>query len=100
MSHDTTSPAAVGDSTEQLVNRIGHLTRQMREGMRELGLDKGIARAAEAIPNARDRLSYVAQMTERAAERALNAIDVAQPIQDNLSKQAITLSQRWDVWFA
>ncbi len=100
MAHDTTSPAAVGDSTEQLVNRIGHLTRQMREGMRELGLDKGIARAAEAIPNARDRLSYVAQMTERAAERALNAIDVAQPIQDNLSKQAITLSQRWDVWFA
>lgn len=100
MAHDTTSPATVGDSTEQLVNRIGHLTRQMREGMRELGLDKGIARAAEAIPNARDRLSYVAQMTERAAERALNAIDVAQPIQDNLSKQAINLSQRWDVWFA
>lgn len=100
MAHDTTSPATVGDSTEQLVNRIGHLTRQMREGMRELGLDKGIARAAEAIPNARDRLSYVAQMTERAAERALNAIDVAQPIQDNLSKQAISLSQRWDVWFA
>lgn len=99
MAHDTTSPAPVGDSTEQLVNRIGHLTRQMREGMRELGLDKGIARAAEAIPNARDRLSYVAQMTERAAERALNAIDVAQPIQDNLSKQAISLSQRWDVWF-
>jgi chemotaxis protein CheZ len=74
------------DSAEQLVNRIGHLTRQMREGMRELGLDKSIARAAEAIPDARDRLSYVAQMTERAAERALNAIDVAQPIQDNLSK--------------
>lgn len=88
-----------GDSAEQLVNRIGHLTRQMREGMRELGLDKGIARAAEAIPDARDRLSYVAQMTERAAERALNAIDVAQPIQENLSKQAVQLGKRWDVWF-
>lgn len=100
MPHDTNSHAPVGDSTEQLVNRIGHLTRQMREGMRELGLDKGIARAAEAIPNTRDRLSYVAQMTERAAERALNAIDVAQPIQDGLSKEAVSLSQRWDVWFA
>jgi chemotaxis protein CheZ len=41
----------------------------------------------------------VAQMTERAAERALNAIDVAQPIQDNLSKQAVALGKRWDVWF-
>lgn len=90
---------STGNSAEELVNRIGHLTRQMREGMRELGLDKSIARAAEAIPDARDRLSYVAQMTERAAERALNAIDVAQPIQDNLSKQAVALGKRWDVWF-
>lgn len=90
----------VGDSAEQLVNRIGHLTRQMREGMRELGLDKSIAKAAEAIPDARDRLGYVAQMTERAADRALNAVDVAQPIQDTLSRQAQALTQRWDVWFA
>ena len=97
--HPTLHAASAGNSAEQLVNRIGHLTRQMREGMRELGLDKSIARAAEAIPDARDRLSYVAQMTERAAERALNAIDVAQPIQDNLSKQAVALGKRWDVWF-
>jgi chemotaxis protein CheZ len=83
-----------------LVNRIGHLTRQMHESMRELGLDRGIAEATEAIPNARDRLSYVAHMTERAAERALNAIDVAQPIQERLSKQADSLGQRWDAWFA
>ncbi len=90
----------VGDSAEQLVNRIGQLTRQMREGMRELGLDKSIAKAAEAIPDARDRLSYVAQMTERAADRALNAVDVAQPIQDKLSRQAQALTQRWEAWFA
>lgn len=100
MTQEASSSVAVGDSAEQLVNRIGQLTRQMREGIRELGLDKSIARAAEAIPNARDRLSYVAQMTERAAERALNAIDVAQPIQDQLSRQANGLTQRWDVWFA
>jgi len=89
----------VPDSAEQLINRIGHLTRQMHESIRELGLDKGIAKAAEAIPDARNRLGYIAQMTERAAERALNAIDVAQPIQDGLSSQAKALSQRWDAWF-
>ena len=100
MTQDVLSKPAAGDSAEQLVNRIGHLTRQMHESMRELGLDKGIVKAAEAIPNARDRLSYVAQMTERAAERALNAIDVAQPIQDGLTKQANGLAQRWAVWFA
>lgn len=91
---------SVGDSAEQLVNRIGQLTRQMLESMRELGLDKGIAMAAEAIPDARHRLGYVAQMTERAAERALNAIDIAQPIQEDLARQAHALTERWNLWFS
>lgn len=100
MAPEQLASAVVGDSAEQLVNRIGQLTRQMRESMRELGLDKGIAMAAQAIPDAQDRLSYVAQMTERAAERALNAIDIAQPIQENLSRQANVLTERWDLWFS
>lgn len=88
------------DSAEQLLARIGNLTRQMHEGLRELGLDKGIARAAEAIPDARERLAYVARMTEQAADRALNAIDVAQPLQEALGRDALALTQRWDGWFA
>jgi|688.fasta_scaffold151673_2 chemotaxis protein CheZ len=99
MPQKNASGVPVADSAEQLVHRIGQLTRQMRESIRELGLDKGIAKAAEAIPDARDRLGYIAQMTERAAERALNAIDVAQPIQDNLASQAKGLTERWDAWF-
>ena len=100
MAQEALSNPIVGDSAEQLVNRIGPLARQMREGMRELGLDKGIARVTEAIPDARERLNYVAQMTERAAERALNAVDIAQPIQENLSRQASGLTERWDAWFS
>ncbi|APR03303.1 protein phosphatase CheZ [Thauera chlorobenzoica] len=84
---------------EDLILRIGQLTRMLRDSMRELGLDKEIARAAEAIPDARDRLSYVATMTEQAAERALNAIDRAQPIQDTLSTRAKELDDRWSAWF-
>ena len=54
--HALQMPVA-GDSAEQLVNRIGHLTRLLRESMRELGLDQEIAKAAQAIPDARDRLN-------------------------------------------
>jgi chemotaxis protein CheZ len=89
-----------GNTHDELLGRIGQLTRQLREGMRELGLDKQVERAAQAIPDARDRLSYVATMTERAAHRALNAIDVAQPMQEALSNGAKSLSGRWDQWFA
>ncbi|WP_136064748.1 protein phosphatase CheZ [Modicisalibacter radicis] len=85
---------------EDLVQRIGQVTRMLRDSMRELGLDKEIEKAAEAIPDARDRLSYVATMTEQAAERALNAIDRAQPIQDALESRAEELDTRWAQWFA
>ncbi|AVR87353.1 protein phosphatase CheZ [Thauera aromatica] len=95
----STSPGGHVAGAEDLILRIGQLTRMLRDSMRELGLDKEIARAAEAIPDARDRLSYVATMTEQAAERALNAIDRAQPIQDTLSTRAKELDGRWSEWF-
>jgi len=88
-----------GNTAEQLLGRIGQLTRQLREGMRELGLDKQVEKAAQAIPGARDRLNYVAETTERAAHRALNAIDIAQPLQEGLATDAKGLTRRWDEWF-
>ncbi|QYY29640.1 MULTISPECIES: protein phosphatase CheZ [Cupriavidus] len=87
------------DSAEQLILRIGNLTRMLRDNMRELGLDKEIERAAQAIPDARDRLNYIAAMTEQAAERTLNAVELAQPIQASLEQQAEALDKRWDAWF-
>ena len=98
MAQEDVVSKALPDSTEQLVHRIGILTRQMRESIRELGLDKDIARVAKAIPNGRERLGYIAQMTERAAERVLNAVDVAQPVQNDLASQATALTKRWDIW--
>src|SRR5215470_13829615 len=88
-----------GNTAEELLGRIGQLTRQLREGMRELGLDKQVEKAAQAIPGARDRLNYVAETTERAAHRALNAIDIAQPLQEGLANDAKGLNKRWDEWF-
>jgi chemotaxis protein CheZ len=93
------TPTLSNDSAEQLVIRIGNLTRMLRDNMRELGLDKEIERAAQAIPDARDRLNYIAAMTEQAAERTLNAVELAQPIQSGIEQQAETLDQRWGAWF-
>ena len=61
-------------SAGDIIARIGSLTRMLRDSLRELGLDQAIAEAAEAIPDARDRLYYVVQMTAQAAERALMKI--------------------------
>ncbi|MBF6988361.1 MULTISPECIES: protein phosphatase CheZ [Cupriavidus] len=93
------TPTLSNDSAEQLILRIGNLTRMLRDNMRELGLDKEIERAAQAIPDARDRLNYIAAMTEQAAERTLNAVELAQPIQSGIEQQAETLDKRWEAWF-
>jgi chemotaxis protein CheZ len=82
-----------------LIHRIAQLTRMLRESMRELGLDQAIKDAAEAIPDARDRLRYVASMTEQAANRVLNAAEKVQPIQDGLRRDARALDARWQAWF-
>lgn len=54
------------EMTSDIISRIGQLTRMLRDSLRELGLDKAIAEAREAIPDARERLDYVAQMTAQA----------------------------------
>ena len=71
----------------------------LRDSLRELGLDQAIAEAAEAIPDARDRLDYVVQMTAQAADRALNCVEAAQPHQDKMEAGANQLKGRWDDWF-
>ncbi len=82
-----------------VMNRIGHLTRTLHDALRELGYDRLLEKTAQEIPNARDRLSYVATLTEQAATRALNAIEAAQPIQDGLEKESERLSGQWKKLF-
>ncbi|MBA0204444.1 protein phosphatase CheZ [Pectobacterium aroidearum] len=86
-------------SATEIISRIGQLTRMLRDSLKELGLDNAIAEAAEAIPDARDRLDYVVQMTAQAAERALSCVEAAQPRQNQLEADAKSLKARWDEWF-
>ncbi|AXW87600.1 MULTISPECIES: protein phosphatase CheZ [Lonsdalea] len=86
-------------SATEIISRIGQLTRMLRDSLKELGLDHAIAEAAEAIPDARDRLDYVVQMTAQAAERALSCVEASQPRQNKLEEDAKSLTTRWDEWF-
>lgn len=93
------SPVTGLEPSVDLIHRIAHLTRTLRESMRELGLDQAIKEAAHAIPDARDRLHYVAEMTEQAANRVLNAAEQMQPWQEAMQTQARALDARWQQWF-
>ena len=81
---------------DDLLMRVGHLTRSLHESLRELGLDKDIERLArDDIANTRERLMYVARMTEQAAQRVLNATDAAAPLQEQIEQGATELLHAW-----
>jgi chemotaxis protein CheZ len=85
---------------EAVFNRLGHMARQLHDSLRELGYDKALEDSARQIPDARQRLAYIAQMTEQAASRVLNATDIAKPLQDDLLARSESLKGRWDKMFA
>ncbi|TFW09245.1 protein phosphatase CheZ [Oxalobacteraceae bacterium OM1] len=78
-----------------MLARVGHMTRMLHDNLRGLGFDKLLAKAANDIPDARDRLDYVARMTEQAAERVLNATEAASPLQDRIESGAAAMSHEW-----
>ncbi|MDR0806651.1 MAG: protein phosphatase CheZ [Enterobacteriaceae bacterium] len=87
------------DNFKNIFSRIGHLTRLLRDSLISLGLDRAIMDVSEAIPDARDRLSYVVGKTSQAADRVLTCVEQARPLQEDLSTQADRLTERWDAWF-
>jgi len=89
-----------GQRTESVYNRIGIMTRKLHDALRELGYDRGLQESAHAIPDARQRLTYIAEMTEQAASKVLNATDIAKPIQDQVMTDAASLRTQWDRLYA
>jgi chemotaxis protein CheZ len=92
--------AAEDEVQEAVYNRIGHLARRLHDALRELGYDKSLEETARQIPDACERLDYIARMTEQAALRVLNAVDLARPAQDELAAVAKALGARWERMFA
>jgi len=97
---EAVEPAGGPDNGHLVFNRIGVMTRQLHDTLRELGYDRSLQEAAHAIPDARQRLSYISEMTEQAASKVLNATDIAKPLQDKLHSGAESLRARWDRLYA
>lgn len=79
-----------------MFQRVGHLTRTLHDALRELGYDRGLEKAVKTMPDARDRLNYIATLTGQAAERALGSVERAQAVQQSLAADAVRLSGEWE----
>ncbi len=98
-SAENASPSGGDADAEKVINHIGQMARTLHDALRELGLNKEIEKAASSIPDARDRLNYVATLTQQAAERVLNATEAAQPVVEKIEVEAHRLSGQWQMLF-
>lgn len=85
---------------DKVFKQVGLMARQLHDTLGALGYDKLIEKTVSAIPDARDRLAYIANLTEQAACKVLNATDIANPLQEELEGGAALLATKWDALYA
>ena len=84
----------------KVFNQVGQMARQLHDTLGALGYDKLIEKTVSQLPDAQDRLAYIANLTEQAACKVLNATDIANPIIEELENGAGLLCSKWDALYA
>lgn len=87
--HNISNPAEKGYS------ELGQLVRRLHETLQEMGCDEAIQHAVGELPDARDRLNHIAQLTEQAAQSTLTAVEKALPLQERMETDALALTGEW-----
>jgi chemotaxis protein CheZ len=90
--------AAVSDMSagQDALDQLDERVRRLGGTLAELGWDVALHQLADELPDARERLAYVGQMTEAAATKVLDLVDAAQPACGPAADQADALAARLD----
>jgi len=84
------------DGDEDLFIEIGKLTRRLHEALTSFQLDARITDiAASEIPNAKDRLNYVIERTEEAANKTMDKVEHCNQLADTIAKDSQELLNEW-----
>ena len=64
-------------ASPEVFQQLGLITRQLHDTLHQLGVMPKLQNAADGLPDARSRLSYIAKKTGEAANKVLNSVDQA-----------------------
>ena len=59
----------------QTYAQLGEITRNLSQALQALGLERPLLQVTQEIPDARERLLYVGQMTEQAAHKVIALVE-------------------------
>lgn len=83
---------------KSLFREVGRLTRSLHEAIRNFHIDGGTSEQREEISkieDASDRLGYVVEMTNKAANKTLDLVEESMPIASSLKSEAEALKHDW-----
>ncbi|MBA3988850.1 protein phosphatase CheZ [Aliidiomarina maris] len=84
-------------SNEGLFNSVGRLTRQLHNSLHDFQLDPRIEQlTADELPDAQNRLQYVIQRTEDAANRTMDAVEASLPLAEKLNTNLGDIAPQWE----
>ena len=82
---------------KELFDEVGKLTRQLHNALVDFQLDNRLVEMANNdIPDAKERLNYVINMTEQAANKTMDAVEECLPLSDALTSNLVTVKPMWD----
>lgn len=73
----TLAPQTAAGASPEVFQQLGLITRQLHDTLTQLGVMPRLQQAADNLPDARSRLSYIAKKTGDAANKVLNSVDMA-----------------------
>lgn len=80
-----------------LFEEVGKLTRQLHSALIDFQVDSRLIELANTdIPDAKERLNYVIDMTEQAANKTMDAVEESLPLANALSANIQTVKPVWD----
>ncbi len=73
----TLAPQMAAGASPEVFHQLGLITRQLHDTLTQLGVMPKLQVAADGLPDARSRLTYIAKKTGEAADKVLNSVDSA-----------------------
>lgn len=84
-------------SENEMFQEVGKITRRLHDSMNQFGLDARISELADKdIPDAKERLNYVIEMTDEAAHSTLTAVEELLPVAEGLNERSNKLLEQWN----
>lgn len=80
----------------ELFAEIGKLTRQLHDSLNNFQVDSRLSDLAQAdIPDAKERLNYVIERTEEAANKTMDAVEAIFPVVDSIQNKVEIVNPLW-----